>query len=375
MSPTRPARRGAVRTTRRTADARRPAEASSRRPGLALAAVGGLVLLLLAGAVALRLTGWPSWPGGAAAGGIVYTDGERLWVADPDRPNARREVLNARGKGTLSDPAWSPDRAQIAYSFLPAPAPGASFGADLYVVRADGGNPRAVFTHDVDGGVARAPAWAPDGKALYFSYSSSSVRPGQTAPEAAQRIERLDLATGRRTVIVGGHDQPAVAPDGAQIVAVRADPAAIGSANAVPSSLSLVGAAGESLRTLVAPGQFGTIWAPRFSPDGRFVAFGASGGDRSRPRFIIPPQPRGQTWPPSVAAHGLPMDLWLVEVATGRLELLAALGADDPTPVWSPDGRCLAYGSGAGIVVLDLTTGAATPLLAASPLGAIDWSR
>jgi Tol biopolymer transport system component len=69
------------------------------------------------------------------------------------------------------------------------------------------------------------------------------------------------------------------------------------------------------------------------------------------------------------------MDLWLVDVATGQLELLAALAADDPTPAWSPDGRRLAYGSGAGIVVLDLTTGAATPLLAAAPLGAIDWAR
>ena len=244
------------------------------------------------------------------------------------------------------------------------------------MVRADGSSPRAVFTHNVDGGVARAPAWAPDGKALYFSYSSSSVRPGQTAPEAAQRIERLDLATGRRTVVVSGHDHPAVAPDGAQVVAVSTNPAAIGSTGAGSSSLSLVGATGGSARTLVPPGQFGTIWAPRFAPDGRFIVFSASGGDRSRPRFTVPPPaPRGQTWPPSVAAHGLPMDLWLVEVATGRLELLAALGADDPTPVWSPDSRRLAYGSGAGIIVLDLTTGAATPLLTASPLGAIDWSR
>jgi Tol biopolymer transport system component len=334
-----------------------------------------LVLLLLIGVAALRLTGWPSWPGVAASHGIVYTDGERLWVADPDRPNARREILNMRGKGTLSDPAWSPDRSQIAFSFLPAPTPGATFGADLYVVRADGGNARAVFTHDVDGGVARAPAWAPDGKAIYFSYSSSSVRPGQTEPAAAQRIERLDLATGRRTVIVGGHDHPAVAPDGAQVVAAWNDPAVVGSAGTGSSGLSLVGAAGGPARTLVPPGQFGTIWAPRFSPDGRSIAFSASGGDRSRPRFTIPPQPRGQTWPPSVAAHGLPMDLWLVDVATGRIELLAALGADDPTPAWSPDGRRLAYGSGAGIVVLDLTTGATTPLMAGSPLGAIDWSR
>ena len=121
---------------------------------------------------------------------------------------------------------------------------------------------------------------------------------------------------------------------------------------------------------------FTTIWAARFSPDGRTVVFTAAGGDPSQPRLrIAPSRATGGGWPPSVAAHGFPLDLWSVDVATGKLELLAALAADDLYAVYAPDGRRLAIQSADGLFVVDLATAAVTPLTTAPGFGAIDWSR
>jgi Tol biopolymer transport system component len=312
-----------------------------------------------------------SFTGAAPTRGLLYADGERIAVIDP-APGARaeREVLNGRGRGSVADVAWSPDGSQIAYSFTPAPAAGATYGSDIYVVQADGSRPRAVFAHDTDGGLARAPAWAPDGAAIYFSHSFSRPATAGQRPAIVQQIERLDLATGARTVVAPGGDLPALSPDGRRLAYIRPGL----ELNARPS-LWIADADGSAARPLAPEGAFAAVWAPRFSRDGATILFTANGGDRSRPRLTVRPRGAGvDVGPPPVAAHGYAMDLWTVDVASGRLELLAALAADDLVPAWSPDGARLALGSAAGLAILDLATGDLSPRSPALPFGAIDWA-
>ncbi len=87
-------------------------------------------------------------------------------------------------------------------------------------------------------------------------------------------------------------------------------------------------------------------WAPRFSPDGRRVAYGA------------------------VAPGERESDLWVTELAVGTTQRLTADHRDANDPQWSPDGRAIAYsvnssvndGTGKHLAVQTLDGGAERPL-------------
>lgn len=383
MSQGRPGKRRQQRPRRPTPAARpvgeRPPERSPVAPPVGSTRSQSQTVLLVLGILALLgAIGGAAWFAGAGRSptlrsGILYADGERIWLVAPDTAAgeraARRELLSVSGKGSVTDPAWSPDGTQIAYSFTPVPAAGATYGSDIYIMDADGSGPRAVFTHDADGGLARAPAWTPDGASLYFSYSFSRPAAAGAPPAIVQQIERLDLKTGGRAVVAPDGDLPSLSPDGARLAYVK-----LGPEPERKSSLWLAAADGSGARPLVPEGQFTSLWAPRFARDGATIFFTASGGDRSNPRLKVAPlRPSGQGWPAAVSAHGFPMDIWLVDPASGRLELLAALAADDLAIVPSPDGSRLALSSGAGLFFLDLASGSTTMRSPIPSFGSLDW--
>lgn len=310
------------------------------------------------------------------ASGILFSEGERLWLIDPSLragvSGVQRELLSVKGKGSLTDPVWSPDQTQIAYSFTPATTRSNDFGSDLYLVGADGSNPRVIFTHDVEGGLARAPVWSLDGQALFFSYSFTAPKKDQPVSETVQRVERLEIASGARTVIAVDADLPALSRDGKQLTFIKIPPD-----SPEPPSLWVADANGANARQLVPGGTFQALWAPRFSLDGQQIIFAAASGTPAQPRLTIkPPRAVGALLPepPPVAAHGVPMDFWLVDVASGKLELLISLGADDPYVAWSPDGKQLAYLSVEGLYLINLSNAEVTPLSLTPGFGALDWS-
>jgi Tol biopolymer transport system component len=102
--------------------------------------------------------------------------------------------------------------------------------------------------------------------------------------------------------------QPAVSPDG-QRIAFRSQRDGGG--------LFLMGATGESARRLT---DFG--FNPAWSPDGRRIAFATEG--------VAGPLARTRS-----------SQLWVVEVATGRKQLVAETDAVQPS--WSPHGHRIAY--------------------------------
>ena len=79
--------------------------------------------------------------------------------------------------------------------------------------------------------------------------------------------------------------------------------------------LTITDTAGRQLRVL--PGR--TPWAPRFSPDGRRVAYGAYAPGRDS------------------------SDIWLADLENGTTQRLTTDGEDNNDVVWSPDGRQVAY--------------------------------
>ncbi|MEO5729153.1 MAG: hypothetical protein ABI134_22040 [Byssovorax sp.] len=188
------------------------------------------------------------------------------------------------------EPRFSPDSATIAF----VQSKGAMDGADLSVMDVSG-NQRKALSPASD--FMAAPAWAPDGKQIYFvSDDGVSVVPvaGGTATVAAKAFAVLD---------------PDVSPDGKSLVyAVNG------------SSLQLVDLANPA--TSKDLGTNGT--SPRFSPDGKSIAF--ESGDKIKLMDIA--------------------SLMVTEVVDGGTYLASV--------DWFSDGKRLAISSDKGIEIVTL---------------------
>src|SRR5262249_7592019 len=143
------------------------------------------------------------------------------------------------------------------------------------------------------------------------------------------QAEQIDVEGGDRRVIASDALDAALAADGTMTFVRRSS----------TSGELVVLLSGGTERGLGPPGSFQSLAAPRFSPDGQWVAFAAvtaglqRGEQLGGPTFLFGP---------AVAyAHGLPWDIWLVDLS-GGLKLVNKLAEDDPTLAWSPDGRYLA---------------------------------
>jgi len=134
-----------------------------------------------------------------------------------------------------------------------------------------------------------------------------------------------------------------VSPTGA--IVYRVDP---GSAR----TLSLLDRAGREVLTLAGYGP----WGPRFSPDGRRVAYAAIARERAK------------------------ADIWIADSKSGATQRFTTDGNGNDDAQWSPDGRAIIYSAGPDpgkdIFQQSLDGGAARPLLRRP--GAqwpSDWSR
>ncbi len=85
-------------------------------------------------------------------------------------------------------------------------------------------------------------------------------------------------------------------------------------------------------------------WSPRFSPDGRRLAYGA------------------------FAAGGNASEVWITDLASGATQQLTSDGRDNNDPRWSPDGKSIAYSAigdnGKDLFVQSVTGAAARRLTA-----------
>ncbi|MEL6761004.1 MAG: hypothetical protein AAFP04_11440, partial [Myxococcota bacterium] len=137
-------------------------------------------------------------PGIGRGGWLVYTaqsNGNVDLYRRPSTGGAARRLTEHPGEDT--DPAISPDGKRIIFTSQSADVKG-----DIWVMDLDGSDQESLtdrLTAD------SAPCWAPSGEAIYFT---SSVLGGR------ERIERVTLDGGTRTIIVEEAWDPAISPDG-----------------------------------------------------------------------------------------------------------------------------------------------------------------
>jgi len=181
---------------------------------------------------------------------LVFERPWEIWIANADGTNERQLPILKQGYLAYYGDAWptfSPDGREIAL-FLGDKGP----SGDYWSVPASGGEPRRLTFDEAEGG---APAWTPDGKHIVVS----SSRTGSLT------LWRIPLAGGAPEALTtgAGHDlDPTVSPDGQHVLFAN-----------VKRTWSLVidntqtGARRTVLETRT------SLEFPRFSWDGRFIAF------------------------------------------------------------------------------------------------------
>jgi tricorn protease len=179
---------------------------------------------------------------------------------------------------------------------------------ELYVRRLEDGIPVRLTDHPARDA---QPAWAPDGRALFFTSDRAGGRDIFRVRAAAGEDPRLHRALRfvvEPVVASTSHEEhaPRPSPDGASLAFLR------GAGDLCILDLGSPDAA---------PHVVLTGWdSPAFSysPDGRWIAISRQDDDFNE-------------------------DVWLVELETGQLTNVSQHPDTDRAPAWSPDGRKLAF--------------------------------
>ena len=208
-------------------------------------------------------------------------------------------------------------------------------------------------------------------------YTMRRVTNGREAQSVVRQTEG-----GQPELLVDNAYSPAISPDESTLVYIR-------STRAGQSMLKKnVGETGDGCE-LISDQVFQYLSLPRISPDGQRLAFGGSGepnfqpsgcgGDpRAKPGAAPPPaglDVAALLQPDTAYAHGLPADVYSLNLDGSSLVRIADIKDDDPTVAWSPDGARLAIFGVAALFVVDSKGGPTDKLVTQGGYGGLDWTR
>lgn len=295
------------------------------------------------------------------AGHIIVTmpDGslDEVRIDDGSR---RRFMTPPEPGGYLLYPSVSADGLRLTY-VTQAPPGGvgsiADSGFDLWVAGRDGANARLVFRHETPNQQVTYPQWQDDEHLLAIVQERG---PTGIVPTVA----RFDIATGSRTTLVEDVLTFGVSADGTRIVYTR-----LASEGGI--TLSSADASGGSPEVLISPNEHLSPFSwPRFSPDGRMLAFTAAeaAGVRANSRLVAfaPPE--------APAADGAPQDIWAIDTRGGAPERIGDLKEDNPALAWGGDGIHVYANGITGIYEIDISTGAVHRIADGVYHGHIAWA-
>jgi Tol biopolymer transport system component len=187
---------------------------------------------------------------------------------------------------------------------------------------------------------------------------------------------------GQPEVLVDNAYDPAVSPDESTLLYVRSTRAG------QQMFKKTIGEAGDGCE-LISDQVFQFLSLPRISPDGKRVALGGSGepnmgpsGCGGDPRSSSPSAPGpgvdlGALLQPDTAyAHGLPADIYSLNLDGSDMKRIADIKDDDPTVAWSPDGGSrLAIFGVAALFLVEAKGGPTEKLTDQGGYGGLDWTK
>ncbi|MBW3607159.1 MAG: hypothetical protein KY463_02180 [Actinobacteria bacterium] len=249
---------------------------------------------------------------------------------------------------------------RIAFSSVRTDPQGRAF--DLFSINADGSGMRRLTTNpETD----RQPDWSPGGTAIAYSIdkpdSPVNFEVARMAAAGARHLRLTQTPDGEAS------SQPSWLPDGSGILFRR-------SARGRASTIWQMGTLGQNPALRFAPPH--PPLYPSFAPDQRRIAYAAilsPAGDTERGIFTLDVNGAGLTtlfdvpgaydsapaWSPDGTRIAFEsnadvgganperdMEVWVIGADGSEATQLTRNAAHDEGPVWSPDGRLLAYTSG-----------------------------
>lgn len=228
----------------------------------------------------------------------------------------------------LSTPRWSPDGTRIAYVVTRADLARSVYEGDVWVVDADGSR-NVQLTRE---GNDTLPRWSPDGKSVAFL--SDRNGPAQ--------IFVIDVAGGESRQLTKEPTPVRAfewAPDGRSIAFTRLDEATAEDEKRVKEKddARVAGEARKHVHLYVnengvtrrlTRGAF-SIFTFSWMPDGSAIVFDRAPGTGLDDLYRT--------------------DIWSVTTSDGSLKPIVARAGIDKTPVVSPDGKWIAFGSSGGL--------------------------
>ena len=250
-------------------------------------------------------------------------------------------------------PRWSPDGRWIAFQR------GDSIRFDVFVVPANGGNPRQI-THDNN--QISGFAWLPDSSGIIYSSSRGGTMP-YLPTLGLWQVTLRDGSVRRITSGEASYMSPDISKSGAIVVSRMSFQSDIW-------KFPVDGSPAENMRRGVrVTRQTGQVLTPTVSPDDKEVAFLSDSGGHAN-LWVVNTESAGlrqitherdpnvavgvPVWSPvghtiafvsSRGNQGLTFGVWLVDSDGSNLRNLANPGLG---PAWSPDGRWVYYSTRSG---------------------------
>jgi Tol biopolymer transport system component len=329
-------------------------------------AVAGLALCMIL--TSCQLINRPNIAQGAT-GKIAWPKDGDLWVYDL-ASGQQTKLTNLPSGAAVTGATWSPDGSQIIFAQFWRRPNERSSGADLMIANADGSDAHPFAERDAPNTVLETPEWMASGQVYYTIRRVVNGRETQT-------IVRQSGSGQPETIIENAYD-PAASPDETTLVYVRS------TRTGQTLMKKTIGEQGDGCE-LLSDQVFQYLSLPRISPDGKRVALGGSGEPNAGPSACGgDPAPSAAPasvdllaflQPETAYAHGLPADVWSLNLDGSDMKRIADIKDDDPTVSFSPDGAKMAIFGVAALFLVDAQGGPTQKLTQQGGYGGLDWTR